>query len=62
MVELAPISTSFWMMTRPVYKPANGVGMILSDYGYSEDTDLIEQTLATWDTIPEFARPAEVAE
>lgn len=50
------------LMTRPFYKPTSGVGMILSDFGYSEHTDLIEQVLATWDTIPEFARPAAAAE
>jgi hypothetical protein len=31
---------------------------ISSDAGFSEDTDLIERTLATWDTIPAYARTA----
>ena len=41
------------MFTRPLYKPANGkVSGVAGDVGYSADTDLIEATLATWDTIP----------
>ena len=43
---------------RPVYKPADGLVSISSDAGFSEDTDLIERTLATWDTIPAYARTA----
>lgn len=42
------------LTSRPVYKPATGA--IASDHGYSEDTELIEQALATWDTIPAYAR------
>ncbi|MFB8281131.1 Rieske 2Fe-2S domain-containing protein [Nocardia colli] len=45
------------MMTRPIYKPGpDEVSDIAVDYGWSADATLIEQTLATWDTIPEHAR------
>lgn len=49
--------------TRPVYKPGPGeVSGIAGEYGWSSDTVLIEQVLATWDTIPKHARPAPLAE
>ncbi len=42
--------------SRPVYRESGGA--IASDAGYSLDADLIEAVLATWDTIPEYARSA----
>lgn len=46
------------MLTRPIYKPGPGeVTGIAGEYGWSSDTALIEEALATWDTIPEHARP-----
>lgn len=42
--------------TRPLYRPTDGMGTMLGEAGFSADTDLIEQTLATWDTIPTYAR------
>ncbi|MEU4343906.1 Rieske 2Fe-2S domain-containing protein [Nocardia sp. NPDC023852] len=51
------------MVTRPIYKPGPGeVSGIAGEYGWSSDTELIEQALATWDTIPEHARPARTKE
>jgi 5,5'-dehydrodivanillate O-demethylase len=44
------------LTTRPIYKPADGEATIAGDAGYSSDTALIEEALATWDTLPEFAR------
>ncbi|WP_330257014.1 hypothetical protein OG874_22095 [Nocardia sp. NBC_00565] len=49
--------------TRPINKPGPGVvSGIAGEYGWSSDTELIEQALATWDTIPEHARPARTTE
>jgi 5,5'-dehydrodivanillate O-demethylase len=45
------------MFVRPLYQPADGEPSgVAGDVGYSEDTDLIEAALATWDTIPLHAR------
>jgi 5,5'-dehydrodivanillate O-demethylase len=56
-VELPRERVKHRLTTRPIYKPADGkLAMIAGDFGYSADTELIEQTLATWDTIPQYAR------
>lgn len=40
---------------RPTYVPRPGErAMLASDAGISDDADLIEEVLATWDTIPEY--------
>ena len=50
------------LLTRPIYKPGPGeVTGIAGEYGWSSDTKLIEEALATWDTIPEHARPSRGA-
>ncbi|MEM9460037.1 MAG: aromatic ring-hydroxylating dioxygenase subunit alpha [Myxococcota bacterium] len=56
-IELPCERVKHRLRTRPIYKPAEGeLATIAGDFGYSVDAELIEQALATWDTIPEYAR------